>query len=100
MSKTKKDIQLVEEGKRYKSMVQTLTSNSVFAKCLSEVTQPSVHDKLSSSLVNVTFDMGASLSIIRALINLEFDRKWQHPTTILRVNSIVSKMMGKYTSNF
>lgn len=98
MSNKGKTIQLTEEGKRYKSLVHTLTSKSVFAKCLSEVTQPSIHDKLSSSLVNVTYDIGASLSIIKALINLEFDRKWQHATTILRVNSIVSKMMGKYTS--
>jgi hypothetical protein len=37
------------------------------------------------------------LSIIKALIDLEFQRKVNHPTTILRQNSIVSKMMGKYT---
>jgi hypothetical protein len=41
--------------------------------------------------------MNCSLNIIRELIDSEFRKKIQHPTTILRQNSMVSKMMGKYT---
>lgn len=61
------------------------------------MTPPSQHEKLSDSLTNISFEIGASLAIIKALINLEFQRKHQHPFTILRVNSIVSKMIGKYS---
>lgn len=84
-------------GKKYKLMVQILTSDPRYGKALAEVTSPSLHDKLSQALINISFDIGASLVIIRSLIHLEFERKYQHPTTILRVNSIVSKMTGKYT---
>lgn len=85
-------------GKKYKRLVQLLCCDPKYGKALAEVTTPSVHEKLSASLVNISYGIGASLSIIQSLINLEFERKNQHPTTILRVNSIVSKMMGKYTS--
>jgi len=84
-------------GRKYRLMVKIFTSDPRYAKALAEVTQPSVHEKLSSALNNISYEIGASLSIIRALIHLEFDRKKQHPSTILRVNSIVSKMMTKYT---
>ena len=68
-----------------------------YAKALADVTAPSQHDKLADALCGLSFEIKASLSIIKALIGLEFDRKQSHPFTILRVNSIVSKMMGKYT---
>lgn len=58
--------------------------------------QPSQHEALAGSLTNVSYEIGASLGIIKALIGLEFNRKHTHPFTILRVNSIVSKMIGKY----
>jgi hypothetical protein len=35
--------------------------------------------------------------MIRDLIDTEFRKKINHQTTILRQNSMVSKMMGKYT---
>ena len=68
-----------------------------YAKALADVTAPSQHDKLADALCGLSYEIKASLSIIKALIGLEFDRKQSHPFTILRVNSIVSKMMGKYT---
>jgi hypothetical protein len=37
------------------------------------------------------------LSIIKSLIDLEFQRNIENPTDILGKNSIVSKMMGEYT---
>jgi len=41
--------------------------------------------------------MNGCLNIIKELIDSEFRKKVSHPTTILRQNSMVSKMMGKYT---
>jgi len=86
-----------EIGKKYKLLVQILTSDPRYAKALADVTAPSQHDKLADALCGLSYEIKASLSIIKALIGLEFDRKQSHPFTILRVNSIVSKMMGKYT---
>jgi len=86
-----------EIGKKYKLLVQILTSDPRYAKALADVTAPSQHDKLADALCGLSYEIRASLSIIKALIGLEFDRKQTHPFTILRVNSIVSKMMGKYT---
>lgn len=86
-----------EIGKKYKSLVQILTSDPRYAKALADVTAPSQHDKLADALCGLSYEIKASLSIIKALIGLEFERKQSHPFTILRVNSIVSKMMGKYT---
>jgi hypothetical protein len=86
-----------EIGRKYKLLVQILTSDPRYAKALADVTAPSQHDKLADALCGLSYEIKASLSIIKALIGLEFDRKQQHPFTILRVNSIVSKMMGKYT---
>ena len=100
--KPTKESKLSGEGKKYKLMVQVLCSDPRYSKALSEVTKASVHEKLSSCLINFSYETGGALSIIRSLIDLEFDRK--HKTkqvnTILRQNSIVSKMMGKFTSLF
>eukprot|EP00761_Pharyngomonas_kirbyi_P007773 gb/GECH01007784.1/.p1 GENE.gb/GECH01007784.1/~~gb/GECH01007784.1/.p1 ORF type:complete len:893 (+),score=239.85 gb/GECH01007784.1/:1-2679(+) len=82
---------------KYKLLVQILTSDPRYSKALADVSTPSQHEKLSKCLVGLSYPVGASLSIIYALIQLEFQRKHNHPFTILRVNSIVSKMMGKYT---
>ncbi|KAL0486907.1 Ras GTPase activating protein [Acrasis kona] len=84
-------------GRKYKRLVQILTSDPRYAKALADVTAPSQHEKLADSLTSLSIEIGASLSIIKALIGLEFDRKQSHPFTILRANSIVIKMMGKYT---
>jgi hypothetical protein len=85
-----------EIGKKYRLLVQILCSDPRYAKALADVTAPSQHDKLADALTNVSYEIGASLGIIKALINLEFNRKHQHPFTILRVNSIVTKMIGRY----
>jgi len=84
-------------GKKYKLLVQIMTSDPRYAKALADVVPPAQHEKLADSLISLSYEIGASLAIIKSLIGLEFDRKQQHPNTILRVNSIVSKMMGKYT---
>ncbi|KAL9650448.1 hypothetical protein ABK040_004672 [Willaertia magna] len=84
-------------AKKYKLLVQILTSDPRYAKALADVTPPAQHENLAESLISLSYEIGASLAIIKALIGLEFERKQSHPYTILRVNSIVSKMMGKYT---
>eukprot|EP00761_Pharyngomonas_kirbyi_P001570 gb/GECH01001574.1/.p1 GENE.gb/GECH01001574.1/~~gb/GECH01001574.1/.p1 ORF type:complete len:868 (+),score=182.47 gb/GECH01001574.1/:1-2604(+) len=90
-------VQLSGENAKYKLLVQVLTSDPRFAKALADVTSPSQHEKLSKALVGISWPVQASMTIIYALIQLEFQRKYKHPFTILRVNSIVSKMMGKFT---
>eukprot|EP01027_Heterolobosea_sp_BB2_P005220 GEZU01007996.1.p1 GENE.GEZU01007996.1~~GEZU01007996.1.p1 ORF type:complete len:134 (+),score=31.98 GEZU01007996.1:70-471(+) len=89
--------QLKGDNSKYKLMVQVLTSDPRYAKSLADVSKPSQHDKLANALISVTWPIGASLPIIYALVQLEFERKHTHPFTILRVNSIVSKMMGRFT---
>ncbi|KAG2388190.1 hypothetical protein C9374_001040 [Naegleria lovaniensis] len=98
-SKPAKGIQKLagDIGKKYKLLVQIMTSDPRYAKALADVVPPAQHEKLADSLISLSYEIGASLAIIKSLIGLEFDRKQQHPNTILRVNSIVSKMMGKYT---
>eukprot|EP01028_Stygiella_incarcerata_P001828 TRINITY_DN1340_c0_g1_i1.p1 TRINITY_DN1340_c0_g1~~TRINITY_DN1340_c0_g1_i1.p1 ORF type:complete len:650 (+),score=191.69 TRINITY_DN1340_c0_g1_i1:141-2090(+) len=82
---------------KYKILVQLLPRKPRYAKAIADVSKPSEHDRLSHALFGVTSRVGGSLNIIGELLALEFSNKRNHPATILRVNSIASKMMGLYS---
>eukprot|EP00762_Andalucia_godoyi_P001812 ANDGO_06111.mRNA.1 Neurofibromin-A len=82
---------------KYRFLVQRLSREPRYCKVLADVSKPSEHEKLSQALFGVTDRVGGTLLIIRELLDSEFRKKAGHPATILRVNSIASKMMGLFS---
>ena len=85
--------------KKQKLLIQLLLSDSSFLQAIADCVPPSQQEKLSDSFVAIARPLDkATLAMIKALVELEFERKKLHPMTVLRVNSIATKVMGKYAS--
>lgn len=82
---------------KYKYLVQLLSREPRYVKVLASVCKPSEHERLSHAVFGITQSTGGTLGIIRELLALEFSQKLQQPSTILRVNSLVSKVMGMFS---
>jgi len=80
-----------------KEFVKLFISDPIFAATLTKASGSSVHDKLAGALVNLSHTLGKSVSLQSALIELEFDQNKETVNQIFKQNSIVSKMVGKYT---
>jgi len=95
---TKKDDKPTEkEISNFMEMISLFTNDPTYATVLTAASGASVHEKLGTALVNISCVLGAGVSLQSALLEMEFEQRKDAPTTILKVNSIVSKMMGKYT---
>jgi len=61
--------------KKYLNFIKILTSDTKYSNAFAEVVDSSLHEKISSSLINISYEMGCSLNIIRDLIDTEFRKK-------------------------
>jgi len=81
----------------FMDMISLFMNDPIYATVLTGASGASVHEKLATSLVNISYVVGKSVSLQSALLEMEFEQRKDAVNTILKVNSIVSKMMGKYT---
>lgn len=72
------------------------TSNLGFVEMLSHIVDQAEHDALSTAFVNVSAPANRTLPLIHSLINSEFNRAAEGKGTIMRNNSVASKVMGTY----
>lgn len=87
-------------GKKYRAMIVNMAQDLHLCKCLCAVCPQNEHDVLANALFDIVTNIGGShyiLQLITLLVQDEFAQKHKFPTTILRVNSIVTKLMGKVT---
>eukprot|EP00164_Ancoracysta_twista_P011249 GFYU01017277.1.p1 GENE.GFYU01017277.1~~GFYU01017277.1.p1 ORF type:complete len:997 (+),score=255.84 GFYU01017277.1:467-3457(+) len=80
----------------YMKLAVTLSDEPRWSQALSQVATPADCDSLARALMGVTEVTGRSVPLIRALIEEEFIRNHTKPSTILRLNSVTSRLMGLY----
>eukprot|EP00004_Rigifila_ramosa_P015635 TRINITY_DN3641_c0_g1_i1.p1 TRINITY_DN3641_c0_g1~~TRINITY_DN3641_c0_g1_i1.p1 ORF type:complete len:772 (-),score=190.44 TRINITY_DN3641_c0_g1_i1:95-2410(-) len=88
---------IVRCAERYKEMVSYLCSHSPVVASLAAVLDPGDYDNFSRALINVSLLAGGAEVLIQELTRREFEISKDSVGTILRANSIASKVQSAYT---